>query len=117
MKRKAYYPVTHTQIGNFSVSSGFQHVSIDNAFFRPIPDRILVALVNNSAFVDSASTNPYHFHHYDMTKFVLYVNGVQHPFESLRMDLSSPFRATRAYETLTFIHHDDSAHDSLRNVH
>jgi hypothetical protein len=51
--------------------------------------------------------------HYDITSFVLYVNGVQHPSEPLTMDCSTPFGATRAYETLfssTGIHHDDRGH-------
>ena len=78
-----------------------------------MPDRILIVLVKNAAFVGSASTNPFHFHHYDMTNFVLYVNGVQHPLEPLNMDCSLPFGATRAYEILfssTGIHHDDRVH-------
>ena len=48
-----------------------------------------------------------------MTNLVLYVNGVQHPPESLSMDCCTPFGATRAYETLfssTGIHHDNRAH-------
>jgi hypothetical protein len=48
-----------------------------------------------------------------MTNILLYVNEVQHPSEPLTMDCSSPFEATRAYETLfssTGIHHDDRAH-------
>ena len=67
MKRKSRYPVTHIQIKTFTASSGAQHVSIDNAFLRPIPEQILIALVKNTAFVGSASTNPYHFQHYNMT--------------------------------------------------
>ena len=112
MKRKAHYPVTHTQIKTFTVSSGSQQISIDNAFLGPIPERILICLVK-TAFVGSPSTNPFHFHHFDMTNLALYVNGVQHPPESLSMDCSTPFGATRAYETLfssTGIHHDDRAH-------
>ena len=48
-----------------------------------------------------------------MTNLVLYVNGEQHPPESPSMYCSTPFGATRAYETLfsnTGIHHDDRAH-------
>jgi len=37
MKRKAHYPVTHTQIKTFTASSGAQQVSIDSAFLGPIP--------------------------------------------------------------------------------
>jgi len=91
MKRKAHYPVTHTQIKTFTASSGAQQVSIDNAFLGPIPERIVIALVKNKSFVGSASTNPFNFHHYDMINLVLYVNGVQHPPEPLFMDCSSPF--------------------------
>ena len=32
MKRKAHYPVTHTQIKTFTASSGAQHISNVNAF-------------------------------------------------------------------------------------
>jgi hypothetical protein len=113
MKRKAHYPVTHTQIKSFTKSSETQKISIDNAFLELVPDRILVILVKNKAFVGSASTNPYHFQHYDLTSLVLYVNEVQHPSEPLIMDCSSPFGATREYETIfssTGIHHDDRAH-------
>jgi len=113
MKRKAHCPVTHSQIKTFTASSGAQQISIDNAFLGPIPERILIALVKNTAFVGSTSTNPYHFQHYDMKNLVFHVNGVQLPSEPLTMDCSSPFGATRAYETLfssTGIHHDDRAH-------
>jgi len=113
MKRKAHYPVTHTQIKTFRASSGTQQISINNALLGPVPDRILIVLDKNATFVRSASTNPFHFHLYDMTNLVLYVNGVQHPSERLTMDCSSRFGATRAYETLfssTGIHHGDRAH-------
>jgi hypothetical protein len=71
MKRKAHYPVTHTQIKTFKASSGTQQVSIDNAFLGPIPKRILVGFVKNNALVGSASINPFHFYHYDITSLVL----------------------------------------------
>ena len=112
MKRRPPYPITPTQIKTFSASSGSQQVSIDNAFLRPIPERILIALVKNTAFVDYASTNLFHFHLYDMTNLVLYVNGVQHTPDPHIIDCSSPFGATRAYEILfssTGIHHDGHA--------
>jgi hypothetical protein len=48
-----------------------------------------------------------------MTNLVFYVNWGQHPSEPIIMDCSSPFGATRAYETLfsnTGIHNDYRAH-------
>jgi hypothetical protein len=94
MKRKAHYPVTHTQIKTFTASSGAKQVSIDNSFLGPIPERLLVVLVKNSAFVGSTTTNPFHFHHFDMSNLVLYINGVQHSAEPLTKDCSSTFGVT-----------------------
>jgi len=79
----------NTQIKNFTASSGALQFCIDNAFRRPIPERILIAMVKNSAFVVSANTNPFHSHHYDMINNVMYVNGFQHPSQPLTMDCSS----------------------------
>jgi hypothetical protein len=112
-KRKAYYPVKHTQIKTFTANSGTQQISINNALFGLVPDRILIPLVKNAAFFCFTSTDLFHFHHYDMTNLVLSVNGVQHPSGPLTMDCSTPFAATRAYETLfssTGYHHDARAH-------
>jgi hypothetical protein len=66
MKRRANYPVTHTQITPFTTSSGAQQVTIDNAFLGSIPESILIVVIY-AAFVGSANTNPFHFHYYDMT--------------------------------------------------
>ena len=46
MKHKAHYPVSHTQIKTFTASFGAQQVSIDIAFLGPIPELILIALLN-----------------------------------------------------------------------
>ena len=111
MKRKAHYPVTHTQIKTFTVSSGAQQISIDNAFLGTITERVQIALIKNTAIVGSASTYPYHFQR-NVTNLVFYVNGVQLPSEPHTVDCSSPFEDTRAHETLfsgTGIHHDDRA--------
>jgi len=96
MQRKAHYPLTHTQIKIFTASSGAQQVSIDNAFFGLIREMFLIAFVKNKTFVGSASTNLFHFQHYDMSNLVLFVNGVQNPSEPLTIDCSSTFGATRA---------------------
>jgi len=113
MKRKAYYPVTHAQIKTFTASSAFEQVSIDTAYFGQIPETIRISMVRNAVFFGSTSTNTFHFHRYDMTNVVLYVNGVQHPSEPLTIDCFLSFETTRACETLfstTGIHHDDRVH-------
>jgi len=67
MNRKTHYPIIHTQIKIFTVSSEDQKVCIDKAVFGSIPERILIDIVKNVAFVGSTSTNQFHIHHYDKT--------------------------------------------------
>jgi len=61
MKRKAHYPVTHSQLKTFTANFGTQHVSINNAFLEPVPDRILIVLVENLAFVPLPVRIPFTF--------------------------------------------------------
>ena len=113
MKCKACYPVTHTPIKTFTSSSGpTMSLSMKHSLAQ-FQKKKFIAFLKTTAFVDSAGTNPFHFHHYVMINLVLYVNGVQYPADKVTTDCSSPFGATRAYETLfssTGIHHDDRAH-------
>jgi len=120
MKSKEHYPLTHNQIKIFAASSGVQQFSIDNAFLGPIPESILIAFVKNTTFVGSAISNPFHFHHYDMTNVVLFVKRVQKLSEPLKIDCSSNVVATRAYETLFkygYPSRRPRSHDYTRNVH
>jgi hypothetical protein len=77
MIMKTHYPITHSQIKIFTVGAAAQQIYIRNAFLGPISERLLIAIVKNSAFVGSTSTNPFQFHHYDMTYLGLYIHGVQ----------------------------------------
>jgi hypothetical protein len=45
MKRKAHYPITHTQIKTFTAGAEAQQISIDNAFLGPILEKLLTGLV------------------------------------------------------------------------
>jgi hypothetical protein len=68
-KCRAHY--SNTYIKTFTASSEAQQLSIDNASLGQIPERILTAMVKNTAFVGSANTNHFHFHNFDMTNCVL----------------------------------------------
>ena len=84
MKRKAHYPVTHTQIITFTMTSGALKASIDNALLGPIQEMILIALVKN-CFSTFSATSAYEklfsstgIHHDDrayMITFEMFTKG------------------------------------------
>jgi len=64
-------------------------------------------MLKNAAFVGYVSTNPFHFHHYDIKNLVVYVNGTTH--NGLVFAVWS-YQGLRNTASSTGIHHVDCAH-------
>lgn len=60
----------------------------DNLFHGILPDRIIVGIVNNSAFNGSKSENPFNFQHKNITECSLRVNGMPFPTQPYPIDFS-----------------------------
>ena len=56
--------------------------------------------MKNKEFFGSLDTNPFRFHHYDMSYFELYVNGQQIPSGGLHLDTGHEKTSIMAYRTL-----------------
>ena len=71
----ARYNITRVALKTFTFSAGTESLSIGNAVFGPIPKRLLFTMVKNTGYLGSVNTNPYQFHHYDLSYFALNENG------------------------------------------
>jgi len=83
----ARYNLTRVELKTYTISSGSQSLSIDNAVLGPLPKRLLFTMVKNTDFLGSVTTNPYNFRHYDLISFALNVNGKQIPKEGLSLGM------------------------------
>ena len=54
-----------------------------------LPTRIVLGMVNSSAFNGNIKQNPFNFQHFNVRSIVLRVNGKAVPFEELELDFSS----------------------------
>jgi len=107
----ARYNLTGVELKTFTFSSGAQSLSIDNAVLGPVPKRLLFTMVKNTDFLGSINTNPYFFHHYDLSYFALNVNGKQVPTEGLALNMGHEKTSVMGYRTLfeaSGIHHSNS---------
>ena len=108
----ARYHLTRVELKTFTFSSGSQSLSIDNAVLGRLPKRLLFVMVKNEEFLGTVATNPYTFRHYDMTHFVMYVNGRQVPSEGgLSLDMGHEKTSVMGYRTLftgSGIHHSNT---------
>lgn len=72
-------PFTRTEIKTFTLSTGLKSVTIPNAVNGPLPSRMILTMVSNSAFNGDLKKNPFHFKHYSLNHISLSENGVQIP--------------------------------------
>ena len=96
----ARYNMTRVEIKNFTHAKGSQSLSIDNSILGPIPKRLLFVMIDNTNFLGTLDTNPFDFHHYDMTYLTLYLNGKQIPSGGLHLDTAREKESVMAYRTL-----------------
>jgi hypothetical protein len=89
-----------------------------------MPKRLVFTMVMNTDFLVSIDTNPFYFRHYDLTNFMVFVNGREIPSESLSLDKSHLKTYVMGYSNLfggSGIHHSDSEfqinHDMFINVY
>ena len=91
-------------------AGGPQTLSINNAALGVLPKR-LIFMVKNKDILGSRDSNPYNLRHYDLTNFIMYVNGRQIPSESLSLIMGHEKTSVKRYATLlegTGIHHSNT---------
>jgi hypothetical protein len=82
----AKYNLSRVDVNSFTFASGSQSLSMDNAVLGSLPKSLLFTLIKNKDFLGSMDTNPFQFHHYDISYFSLYVNSKQIPSGGLYLD-------------------------------
>jgi len=71
----AQYNLTRVEFKTFTFANGSNSLSIDNLELGFNEKRILFTMIKNTDILGSMATNPFHFRHYDLDSFALYVNG------------------------------------------
>ena len=92
--------VKRVELKTFTFSGGSQSLSIQNAELGPLPKRLLFTMVKKSDLLSSVTTKPYNLCHYDISDFVLHVNGRQIPAEGLSLGMDHDKTSVMGYRTL-----------------
>ena len=103
--------MTRVDLETFTFSAGSKSQSIDNAVLGPLPKRRLFTMIKNAVFYGLVDTNPYRFRQYDISKFLLYVNGKNVPSEGVTLDMDNEKTSVMCYRTLcevSGIHHSNT---------
>ena len=83
----AQYPFQRTDIRTYNIPQGSFGETIEDLYQGHVPSKIIVGLVDSSAFSGNYSKNPFHFQHFDISKIGFYVNNVSTPEQPLTVNI------------------------------
>ena len=86
MKDNAKFPVTRTTCSVISVSAGHSTHNEDNLYLFQLPKTIVIGMVEDDAFTDLCTKNPYNFKSFDLRSIILSANGVAVPGTPLKIE-------------------------------
>jgi hypothetical protein len=86
-KKNAIYPIRRSVIKTFTIAQGTMQETKENLFTGNIPRRLVVALVESTAFAGVVSKNPFNFKHFGLNYLCAYVDGERYPTRPLQLQL------------------------------
>jgi hypothetical protein len=80
------YPLHRVICKSFTIPRGNLDFSHENLFSGHLPTRIVLGLVENSAYNGSFDRNPFNFKHFDLAQLKIFVDGQQMNLRPLDLD-------------------------------
>ena len=105
----ALYPIRHNEVKSFTIPTGSLSCNEEGLYSGQLPRRLIIGLVESSAYEGRYNKNPYNFQPFNLTYACVYKNGVQIPSKPFTPDFTNGCYA-REYLTLfqgTGIHFTD----------
>ena len=82
------YPIKRVEMEYFTKRANRDDLSERNLCDGQLPTRIVLGMVNSSAFNGNIKQNPFNFQHFNVLSIVLRVSGKAVLFEDLELDFS-----------------------------
>lgn len=83
---QANYPIDRVDIRTRSVAAGLSSLSWHNTYQGQIPNKVVIGIVNNSAYVGNFAENPFNFAHHSVRKVGVYVDGESLPGKPMTLN-------------------------------
>ena len=100
-KTNARYPVKRVVSKIFSEPAGSLAINKENLFLGELPSRLVVGLLNNTAYHGSYSENPFNFRHLNTSSICLHLDGRSIPSQPLRPDFRDNYQCyVRSYQQM-----------------
>lgn len=81
--------MSRTTVKTLAIAAGQTTGNLDNLILGPIPNRVVIAMMTNTAFTGTYAENTYNFQHFNVTNISLKVNGNSVPTNEYRPDFTT----------------------------
>ena len=80
------YPTVRGVVRTFPHPTGQQHFECQNPFTGQVPNRLVVALLRQTAFNGTITTNPFAFEKFNLSTIKVLASGEEYPYETLQLN-------------------------------
>ena len=96
----AKYPIKRAVCKAFAIPQNYRDVTYEKLVSGQLPTRLVVGLVDNTAFNGSRDHNPFNFQHYSLSEISVYLDGQQqHTLKPIQPNFEAK-QYVRAYQSL-----------------
>ena len=81
-----HYTLETPTMNYYSLETGSSQFMRDNLFMGKVPKRIIVGMVDTTAYHGAGDKNPFNFQHFNLNEIALYKDGMPYPTPILKMD-------------------------------
>ena len=81
----ATYPTVRGEIRTYSHPNDKRHFECNNPFHNQIPNRLVVALMDQAAFNGDIAKNPFTFKKFNVSTIKQLIRGEEYPYETLEL--------------------------------
>ena len=80
------YPVVRSAIRTFSLAQDQRDFECQDPFYKQVPNRIIVALIKQTAFNGDNTLNPFFYGKFNLNTVKLTINGEEYPYRTLELN-------------------------------
>lgn len=95
--KKVTYPTVRSEIRTYNHANDSQIFEAHNIFRNQLPNRVVVCLLDQTAFNGSATKYPFSYKTFNITSIKQLVRGEEYPYTLLELDLNNASKDWRGY--------------------
>jgi hypothetical protein len=76
-------------VNYYTIESGATQFMRDDLFLGRLPRKVVIMMVETSAYHGDAQKNPFNFQHFNVSEIGLYKDGMPYPYPPTKMDFSA----------------------------